>query len=805
MADLDRRKFLRALGIGSAAAAAAPLMKQAAAAVVEDKGEIRPAQGEALPRVAQSAPAQRPGPEAIPASRSGATFSARRKYVPGVDPILDGKGYVIATDSKVENIEGYGASCGDSNGSLIRVQADECDLANIYAHDNESGVLSDLNKKRVTLRRSRFARNGSNGSSQLAHNLYLQADTVEFFDSVSLYAKDSSHMLKSRGMTTTVQRAILAGLDGWNSRCADLCAPGDAFFDQVILQVGPNNDGGWNLIYHNSEGATVGGKLHLGRVIAVNDWGKPNTALLYFKGANLIIDDLIWIGPSDPQFIYNKGTGTIGSVHKTVYPTRAAARAAGLNCPDYDGTERCVRALWPQAWGPQPGLWDEDKIIPRGQPITILSVPASVPSGGSASVSWQASNADYVEGLGAIGGPLPLNGQTRIGPLTGPAHIGVRAFSFDMAVDTVKDIAIGSAKAIDLSKLPTGWTELPGTIFPGKPDELIDWCSAALTDVGLITLAGGGHKQSAGVTGDVWLLPLASLKWQMERRGGKIIGTSSAIPGQAYAVVDDGPSPRHHYDAVEWLPNIKRVFVGGLFPDFADPARLPVIADTKSTGAFLYDPATKSYKSVADVLPGAYSCAEYDTKRGLLYLQDYNANSLVIFDPAKRAVVKTERLLGYEYWDTWTALTLADDKLFLFNGDPAYQIYVCLVIDVSDLGKIKQTGFNLNPGVAPGSWGRTYQPAANPPVAEARITKAHGLAYRPRDGLMYACNGGPNVVRIDPKTLTFSVMATQGGPKQPTSAADGANGMFGKWRYLPQHDAFLSLCSPSQNVWVLKP
>ena len=79
------------------------------------------------------------------------------------------------------------------------------------------------------------------------------------------------------------------------------------------------------------------------------------------------------------------------------------------------------------------------------------------------------------------------------------------------------------------------------------------------------------------------------------------------------------------------------------------------------------------------------------------------------------------------------------------------------------------------------------------------------MDHHPPSDTFIACDGGRDVIQFDLKALTFTRHATPAGliaPPLPTG--NGTNGIFGRWRYMADIDAFIGFATPHSNMWIYK-
>src|SRR6185436_3710546 len=97
-----------------------------------------------------------------------------------------------------------------------------------------------------------------------------------------------------------------------------------------------------------------------------------------------------------------------------------------------------------------------------------------------------------------------------------------------------------------------------------------------------------------------------------------------------------------------------------------------------------------------------------------IYDFTFNTNSVYVFDPVQRKVIKVIPLATGSSFTIHLPVAYGDGKIVWF-GNYGTQA-VLNIIDVSDLNNVKQTYYNLTPSLPLGSgWDATYPAIPNPP------------------------------------------------------------------------------------------
>jgi len=163
-----------------------------------------------------------------------------------------GKGTLVikGNNNEIKNIECSHVSVKDNNGACVRFEGTNIKLTQVYFHDSEQGFLSGKNSGIVVIDNSRFERLGMAGQ---AHGIYVGSGELYIKDSTFLSSKDEGHEIKSRAKKTVIHKAIVASLDGRDSRLVDVPNGGVLEITNSVFQQG-NNTSNWNLIGYGLEG-----------------------------------------------------------------------------------------------------------------------------------------------------------------------------------------------------------------------------------------------------------------------------------------------------------------------------------------------------------------------------------------------------------------------------------------------------------------------------------------------------------------------------------------------------------------------
>ena len=139
-------------------------------------------------------------------------------------------------DVTVEGLECSQIRVRDRNGACIRLEGRGLTLKNVYFHDSQEGVLGGGG--RIVIEDSRFERLGAGGR---AHGLYVWGEEVVVRRTKVLSSKDQGHGIKSRAARTVIEQAVVASLDGDDSRLIDVSNGGEVIIRDSVLQIGPRS------------------------------------------------------------------------------------------------------------------------------------------------------------------------------------------------------------------------------------------------------------------------------------------------------------------------------------------------------------------------------------------------------------------------------------------------------------------------------------------------------------------------------------------------------------------------------------
>lgn len=294
-----------------------------------------------------------------------------------------------------------------------------------------------------------------------------------------------------------------------------------------------------------------------------------------------------------------------------------------------------------------------------------------------------------------------------------------------------------------------------GGAFDTKRDRLIVW--------------GGGHTDYSG--NEIYVFDLATLKWS------RITDPSPFPPGDGdnrddkVQHPDGAPISRHSYNYIAYIPDpVDRFFVGG-------GAGIWSSGQFEDTNTYLFDFDNLEWetKSTCPVAYIAAFCAV--AADGRVWQHGAGpASDLAVYDATN---------------DTWT--NHADD-----GGWFSYA-YTCEVDTTRNrllaVGNNRTLAWDLN---NPNQTVTTLQTTGD---TEVEDSESPGLAYHAGSDRLIAWIGGASVYALDPDTNTWTKIDTTGAVS-PGAAA--GNGTFGRFRYSPTSDLFVTVSAVNRNVFVYR-
>lgn len=301
------------------------------------------------------------------------------------------------------------------------------------------------------------------------------------------------------------------------------------------------------------------------------------------------------------------------------------------------------------------------------------------------------------------------------------------------------------------TKLRAALSKAPGLGDPGLMMEA--WSGGALDPrSGTLFVLGGGLGNYKG--NELYAFSAADMRW-----------TRLTEPCTDFACADPNPCGqpivRHTYNGVAFIAHADKLFLHG--GAFNCEGKACSMHET-----WTFDVKTRKWQRMlpGGAPPDGNSCganSAYDAATGLVYYADESG-----FRSYDVGANLWKKLDGHgSYYQT----AVVDPKrhLYVLVGAGAMAAY--------DLGA---------PGKGPAAWVTTGDQA---------IVKASnpGIDYDPESDRLVAWSGGA-VYAIDPDKKAWEKLADAGAP------APTANGMFGRWRYVPARKAFIAVTGVDADV-----
>jgi hypothetical protein len=328
--------------------------------------------------------------------------------------------------------------------------------------------------------------------------------------------------------------------------------------------------------------------------------------------------------------------------------------------------------------------------------------------------------------------------------------------------------------------------QLRGASGPGAV--VVAWNGAAWLADSLYIPAAGGHHDYFG--NEAYRFSVTDLAWRRTREPTAIAGArSDGMYLMAPLPQDKGPTAptaRHLYSGICAAPNVGLVYFGGF----------GAAPETQDGGTWVYDPRNASYAPVPEIPQSHYMA--YEPKRGWVWA--VNNAGIRAYDPVAKKIVLDQRIvrgqgvLGHGCCDMDTDT----QTLVLFYGGLVSWFDLSRLPIIAEGGAaLTQEGF-----AAARSWRSAFPLIKNPIPQTDAINSAYGVAYHPPSKTFMGWNGQPDVVQFDFATMTQKIIRPPVGSKVPPPPT--GNGVYGRWRYMADVDAFIGFASPGSNMWIYK-
>ena len=150
---------------------------------------------------------------------------------------------VNAPNVTLEDLEISKVSVDDKNGACLRLEANASNMTinKLNCHDNQAGIIANIETGKLTIKNSVFERNGFNHGK--VSNISINSKgAVEFINSKVLSTTGEGHALQLNAPYMLIDHTEIAGLNELNSRAIDNSIGGELIISNSVLQQGPNSD-----------------------------------------------------------------------------------------------------------------------------------------------------------------------------------------------------------------------------------------------------------------------------------------------------------------------------------------------------------------------------------------------------------------------------------------------------------------------------------------------------------------------------------------------------------------------------------
>lgn len=215
--------------------------------------------------------------------------------------IIDGKGALVLTGNNVlvENVECRNIYVDDLNGACIRFEGNNLTARNIYAHNSQSGVMTNYNNGFLRIEYSTFENLGGKASGKgYAHAVYANVGEFTFSHSKILSVRDEGSGIKSRSRKTLIDNSILASMDAKDSRLVDVADYGELIIKNSVLQQGDNTSNSQLIAYglENTYNNYAVNRIELKNNLFLLDRQRTNIVLTQRGSEDTVIENNLFIG-----------------------------------------------------------------------------------------------------------------------------------------------------------------------------------------------------------------------------------------------------------------------------------------------------------------------------------------------------------------------------------------------------------------------------------------------------------------------------------------------------------------------------
>ncbi|MGE0747752.1 MAG: hypothetical protein AB7K86_21005 [Rhodospirillales bacterium] len=681
---------------------------------------------------------------------------------------IEGKA-VIVTDAElaVERMRFEAVKVPDGNGAPIRQQnSASVRMSHVTVAGSENGFLGG-GGGRIAFDNVVFIDNGGGDGS--THAIYVGPSDAFVLDTAKFTGTKIGHDVKTRARSNVIRKIEAGG--GRESFAVDMPHAGPAVIEDSVLRKGPDNDN-TTIVAWGAEGGWNPGDLIIRRTRFVSTTPKA-IAIRNYTTTGAVVEcrgcdfdgpfDNIAFGPirlidwrkngvqqANRCFLTDPGPCNAPT------PERATAPAETLAPP---APPRAQAAPPPPAAAPAPAPAPAAQTPPPPPPARAAQAAAAPPAPAAAA-------------------------QPRLPVQPDPPPAG----NWPLA-DIARGLS-GWAKIPMKNAFRDAWPPAAGHPgWAGSPSKVvIAWGGAAYGRRALYVI-GGGHSDYGG--NEVYRLNLEKLMFE------RLTDPSPYVPG-SYApgparTTDGTPPSAHTYDGLVYVPSLHAVAQLGGAP-FSESGGGTDRADLFLINERKWRPMEKG--------AGGWVASDIDPATGLILASAHQ--SLVVTDPRTGKVVSRTRGQNWSQWDVAGAW-LPREKLFVVPFEDSKDGSRCLVWDLSKRD-LRQ------PGDLPGSEICRYWNADGTARTSLPAWNRYGYAYHAPTGSIAAWNGGADVYLIRPhgrgKDGPWDFRVTKVSPRAGQPAPDElkltSGGVYGRWVWIEEIDAFLGWQNWQGDPWLFK-
>ncbi|HED39448.1 MAG TPA: hypothetical protein ENJ13_03355, partial [Chromatiales bacterium] len=324
-----------------------------------------------------------------------------------------------------------------------------------------------------------------------------------------------------------------------------------------------------------------------------------------------------------------------------------------------------------------------------------------------------------------------------------------------VAAGPIQDLQPGQWYEIPNSKLRD---VLPSPVPEGNPEFIIGaWSGGAYdTKRNRLVVWGGGHNNYAG--NELYAFDVAQGKWL------RLTEPSSS------------PVSVHTYDQLQYLPVQDRFFAAGgsVWP-----------SGNATRGTWLFDFDTNRWQRRQDIVGGLYDVTEFSMTS--------------VYDPVSEKVLMVGYSASADYdanantWRHHNNSLPARDLGHTAAFDPQRRKFVSIGRGTAYIYTADSTG-KLG--------GRSPLGASG--AREIEDADAPGLVYDPVSDQMVAWGSGSDVYTLDLDTRVWTRHAASNSVNPGDPYSYSYRGTFGRFRYMPDFNAFIVVTGINSNVFVYK-